>query len=208
MGKRHSASATAVVVAVITIIALLPGAAFAADPPITSTQSISIRIYDYAAIPADLLARSQKVVNRLYGQIGVRVEWAETISAASPARSLVPIDPREFVVVILSPRMSQQHALPDDVVGVAATAPAELGRLAYILYDRLERLDFPSDNQVMDAMGLVIAHELGHLLLPHGSHAVSGLMQPVWTFEMLRTDQGQFGFSNAQAEGIRRGLRR
>lgn len=207
MGTRHSATMTAVVVAAITMMTLLPKAAFGADPPITAVPTLTIRIYDYAAIPSDLLARSQRVVSRLYGEIGVKVDWAKTISDGT-ARGPMSIDPRELVVVILSPRMSQRQTLPDDVVGVAASAPSELGRLAYILYDRLDRLDFASDNQVMDAMGLVIAHELGHLLLPHGSHAMSGLMQPVWTFDMLRTDQGRFGFSSAQAEGIRRGLRR
>src|SRR6185369_601492 len=56
--------------------------------------------------------------------------------------------------------------------------------------------------------GFVIAHELGHLLLGPHAHAGLGLMRPVWT----RTDvlngvaQGQFHFSAAEGERIRRRL--
>jgi hypothetical protein len=54
----------------------------------------------------------------------------------------------------------------------------------------------------------VIAHELGHLLLGPHAHTGLGLMRPVWT----RTDvvcgvaQGQFRFSAAEGERIRRRL--
>ena len=202
MGIRHFATALALVM-------ITASAAHAADPPLTTpAPRITIRIYDYAAIPSDLLARSQKVVDRLYAEIGVQVDWAKTIAGGTPASDSIQIDSRELIVVILNPRMSQLQLLPDNVVGVAATAPAESGRMAYVLYDRLDKLDFASNKQVMDAMGLVIAHELGHLLLPHGSHAPVGLMQPVWSLDMLQTDQGQYGFSRAQAEVIRQALRK
>ena len=56
--------------------------------------------------------------------------------------------------------------------------------------------------------GFVIAHELGHLLLGPDAHTCLGLMRPVWT----RADvvngvaQGQFRFSAAEGERIRRRL--
>ena len=56
--------------------------------------------------------------------------------------------------------------------------------------------------------GFVIAYELGHLLLGPHAHTGLGLMRPVWT----RTDvvcgvaQGQFRFSAAEGERIRRHL--
>jgi hypothetical protein len=199
MGIHHIAAAFAFVM-------MAASAAYAADPLTTPAPRITIRIYDYAVIPANLLARSQKVVDRLYAEIGVKVDWAETIIGGTPAGDPIQIDPRELIVIILNPRMSQRQLLPENVVGVAATTPDASGRMAYVLYDRLDKLDFASDNHVMDAMGLVIAHELGHLLLPHGSHAPAGLMQPVWSLGMLQTDQGQFGLSPAQGQVIRRAL--
>ena len=75
-----------------------------------------------------------------------------------------------------------------------------------MLFDRIDKLPLVSDNHVMDVMGLVIAHELGHLLLPYGSHASSGLMKPVWAVEAIRRDRGQFRLSKEQAQVIRRSL--
>jgi hypothetical protein len=189
---------------------LMTTAAYAADPPpiATSTPRVTLRIYDYAIIPSDLLARSQAVVDRVYREIGVNVHWAETIVAGVPNGAPAAIDPRDLIIVILSPRMSRMHTLPEGVVGVAATAPSETGRYAYVLFDRIDKLPLVSDNHVMDVMGLVIAHELGHLLLSQGSHAGTGLMQPVWGVEALRADRGQFGLSREQADVIRRTLQR
>lgn len=60
----------------------------------------------------------------------------------------------------------------------------------------------------MDVMGLVMAHELGHLLLPHDSQSRSGLMRANWRVEDLRVDRGPLEFTRTQAEVIRQALQR
>jgi hypothetical protein len=61
----------------------------------------------------------------------------------------------------------------------------------------------------MDVMGTVIAHEIGHLVLPSGSHSTTGLMRANWTIEELRgSSQLGFGFTPPQRELIRRRILR
>jgi hypothetical protein len=56
-----------------------------------------------------------------------------------------------------------------------------------------------------DLMGLVIAHELGHLLLPFGAHSDEGVMRGRWEVrELQRLDVRQLGFTPFQAMQIRR----
>ena len=49
-----------------------------------------------------------------------------------------------------------------------------------------------------------MAHELGHLLLPHGSHAKSGIMTAAWDRkQMEQIGRGWLSFTKEQAEAIR-----
>jgi hypothetical protein len=53
-------------------------------------------------------------------------------------------------------------------------------------------------------LGHVMAHELGHLLLPHGAHSVVGVMRPAWDRAQAKGAlEGTMTFTPDQAELIR-----
>ena len=54
------------------------------------------------------------------------------------------------------------------------------GRIAYVFYDRIKRVAVSHQASVERALGHVIAHELGHLLIGVNSHSNEGLMRPGW----------------------------
>ena len=54
------------------------------------------------------------------------------------------------------------------------------GRIAYVFYDRIERLAVSFRTPVVSGLGYVIAHEVGHLVMGTKSHAGAGLMRPIW----------------------------
>jgi hypothetical protein len=60
----------------------------------------------------------------------------------------------------------------------------------------------------MDVMGLVMAHEIGHLLLPYG-HSRTGLMRPSWDIGDLQSthNRSHFAFTPEEADIIRKTLR-
>jgi hypothetical protein len=105
--------------------------------------------------------------------------------------------------------MSRRTLMSDEVVGMAAVTPEDGGRIAYILFDRVCHVAGASASDSMDVMGLVMAHELAHLLLPYGSHARTGLMRATWAVTDLRDSAHlRFDFTRAQADSINQRLRR
>jgi hypothetical protein len=55
-----------------------------------------------------------------------------------------------------------------------------------------------------DLLGFVMAHEIGHLMLPRRSHCTSGLMKSDWDIHDLeRLDLLKLQFSEQQAAQIR-----
>ena len=105
--------------------------------------------------------------------------------------------------------MSERLGVADDVVGVAAVAAQGGGLVAYVLVDRVMVAAKQGGVDPMGMLGLVIAHEIGHLLLPAQAHSLTGLMRPRWSALELRdgAPSPHFTFTDTQADLIRHRLR-
>ena len=78
------------------------------------------------------------------------------------------------------------------------------GSLAYAFYSRIEAFGLARWTDVPTLLGHVIAHELGHLLLPYASHTVIGLMRRDWDGNQLAAaGKHQLTFTREQARLIR-----
>jgi hypothetical protein len=117
-------------------------------------------------------------------------------------------DPAEFVVMVLSPNMTRRQDISEDTIGKAAVTRRNGGRVAYVFFDRVHRVASAAARNAMDVMGLVMAHEIGHLLLPYG-HSRTGLMRPSWDIGDLQSahNRSDFAFTPEQADIIRKTLR-
>ena len=71
------------------------------------------------------------------------------------------------------------------------------GRMAWVFFDRVERQSDKHHIQSSRLCGLVMAHEIGHMLLPAG-HTERGLMQATWGLRSGLLDY----FTAAQGEQI------
>jgi uncharacterized protein YqgC (DUF456 family) len=75
------------------------------------------------------------------------------------------------------------------------------GTLAYAFYDRIKEVTITTIGA--DAgliLGHVIAHEIGHLLLPYNSHAQTGLMRGGRdTQQAMRAATGALTFTSKEA---------
>jgi hypothetical protein len=182
----------------------------ASDSPLTVTA----QIHDYVRLSPEELSAASDVVSQIYKSIGVRIEWfapmrqdlhrPPSVPRLEPSHSRIA----QFTVIVLTPEMTRRGHIEEGVLGFAAVATdGGIGRIAYVIYDRVQQQ--ASTGQINDAtlMGLVMAHEIGHLLLGPGSQGVAGLMKGHWDREDLR----QFGmitprFSPGEAEEIRAAL--
>ena len=181
---------------------------------LTATESdataVRIRVVDYAGITNDVIAHAQQRVCDIYQIIGMRIQWQITrpLERSSSVANNVT-EPSEFVIIVLSPDMSRHLPIAPDALGMAIVSPQGGGRIAYVLFDRVMRVARAARSDVTDILGVVIAHEIGHLLLPQGSHSDNGLMRPDWNIhELRRPRQPAFEFTLPQEEAIRHRLQR
>jgi hypothetical protein len=165
-----------------------------------------IRVYDYEHLSLASVARAQRRVTEIYSTIGVQTEWRDVMrpSVTQPFDPSTIPDAEDLLVIVLSSEMARHKQFSDNVLGTAVVTPHNGGRIAYVLFDRLKDMARVAGADPMDVMGVVIAHELGHLMLPGQGHASVGLMRATWSPRELRSAfQGQTPFTDAQADTIR-----
>lgn len=195
-----------VIAATLTILWNVPLAATESEVP-----DVRIRILDYARIANDVIAQAQKRVADIYKSIGVQIRWQVTVRPLDPSSSVAPTltEPSEFALIVLSPNMSRRMKVAPGVMGMAVVPPQGGGRIAYVLFDRVTLAARTARSEVTDILGVVMAHEIGHLMLPYGSHSDDGLMRADWSFkELHRPLHPGFRFTIPQGEAIRRRFRR
>ena len=82
------------------------------------------------------------------------------------------------------------------------------GRFAWLFYNRIDDLGRVLSLEVSQLLGHVMAHEMGHLLLPYGSHSAAGLMKAGWDSQQgILASTGSLTFAPGQGELIRARLR-
>jgi len=173
--------------------------------------AVAVRIHDYVAIPPGTLVRAQFLVSEYYRTIQVETKWRAIMrpsEQSGEAHKALGGEVQDLTVIIVNQSMARQMRLPANAVGSAASAPGASGRIAYIMYDRVVAAALGAGWETVDLMSVVIAHEIGHLLLPWGSHTSAGLMRKHWRMgDLRRVDRRTLTFSDDHAEHIRRVLR-
>jgi hypothetical protein len=161
--------------------------------------AIVLHVYNYAGVGADVLWRAQVEATRVYEAIGVNITWVDAGSDFD-----TPDARAEISVAILPESMAARRQLGSDVLGCAPGTVEERGRIAFALYDRIKGVTRHDPLAVGRVLGLVIAHEVGHLLLPYGSHSERGIMHDNWDVNSARFIlASDLGFTDEQGELIR-----
>ena len=162
---------------------------------------IAIRVRDTARVPPSILMRALDEVTRIYRQAGVETRWPTSLSHESKAAQTAA-----FTVAILSEDQVERlsAAVIPNSMGVVTRTLEEGGRVAYVFYDRVHMFTGPNRLHRALVLGVAIAHEIGHLLLPYNTHSQTGLMRPCWTTADLQLAQhGRLLFTAEQGKLLR-----
>ena len=158
-----------IVVAMGLMAAGLAGTAVEAFGAGAELPAIRILVVNKVGVPpTDVLVRAQSETARIYAAVGVRLEWT-----GQPA--LPPV-----VVMIISDSNLEGQAVAANALGTAPAADEGTGRVAYAFYVRLQALAQRHGIDVAKVLGIVMAHEIGHLLLARGAHSSAGIMSGRW----------------------------
>jgi hypothetical protein len=133
---------------------------------------VTLRVRNDAQVPGVLLADAKARVEAIYAKAGIGVTF---VNAGA-----------DLIIVLLS-----RHTADNMRTDALGFAPSALGRIAYVLQPRVDRLADGHRTSRAILLGAAIAHEMGHLLLLD-AHSATGIMRPEWN----RADFRQPGHDN------------
>ena len=155
----------------------------AADRP-----AIAVDLQNYADVPPALVKAAGNEVKAIYDAAGIRILW---LTGTADAIDVQPV--LRLSVLLLTAEMQSRLNLATDerptVFGRACRSEAR----AWILWDRIRTYTADHHADAGLLLGRVIAHELGHLVLPAYSHSNRGIMQarmdPTRSVEQFTSEQ-------------------
>ena len=156
--------------------------------------TLLVMLQNDAHVDSDLAAKAQSEVARLFDAIDVDLVWVTEVPAAGIRLRVISLTTWE-----------PPDKIPASVLGYTQVAPGKRGTRAYVFWSRVERASFSFTASLDKVLAVAIAHEIGHMLLPDGKHAKSGLMAAPWDPSHFRSaSAGLLGFSQDSSALIRR----
>jgi len=162
---------------------------------------ITVLVYNHASVEPGTLLAAEKIAAKTYEKSGVAIVWRNCPAETEADRCVQTEDLDQLVLNIAH----QTQTLTSDTYGVAFYGHDGFGAVCNVFYDRileLHRSFRRADEPTM--LGIIVAHELGHLLLGENSHSATGVMQAVFQYQdFIPTSFGVITFNRQQAQKIR-----
>ena len=203
----------------ISMVALANSGASVQAEPRASAPTLIVRVLEKVDIPNPVMSAAIEQVDRIYRNAGIEIVWLKEDSSegASQAAAVAPGSPGLnglLLTLILAAESSARKMVGrKTVTGLALSMRGEGSRRAYVFPDRVNSLAVQYRNLSQPAargllLGHVIAHEVGHLMLPPG-HARSGIMRGALDRDCLSDAlDGALLFTPEQGELIRAAMLR
>ena len=155
------------------------------------TDYTHLKTRELAMKPGDLL-EAERLATEVYARIGVRVVWTDGCAAGAAGDGALHLD-----VILLSAEMTaRRQPTPGPMTFGQASRET---RRAFIYSARVINHAIQTASDPRWVLALVLAHEVGHMLLPQYSHSTSGLMRPYWEGRIVAIPD----FLPSQGEEIR-----
>ena len=191
----------AVIVALCGARSILVGAERAEALPLV------VIVHDGAEVFPGTLDQALKEASRIYRQAGVATEWLTNPARAngSAANEDQPSLKAFTVQLMIQANLrGTRDRTSKFQMGAALKTARDCVGTVYVFYDQIT--GFSSVQRIAPAlaMGTVIAHEIGHVLLPQQGHSAEGLMRASWdSNDWHRAASGFLLFSSHDAATIR-----
>ena len=162
------------------------------------TSRITVLVNDSVGVKPAILKRAEMEAARLFRPARIEISWVRCAEVSDCRR---PPGATEFVLHIV-PNAKTRHDL---VFGEAFLGPDGRGKYVDVFFNRVR--DGAGDIDIGQLLGMVSAHELGHLLLGSHAHSLMGVMSPIWRRESLqKIGMGSLTFTPEQEKLMKRRL--
>ena len=195
---------------------VLPAAAEPGSTAGPEPARLQVRLYDYARLSPAMIEWATGDAKEVLSKAGIATHWLDCSMSLSdedldPA-CRVPSGPTVVVLKILPREMAERFTVPEGSFGFAMLSDKAngFGSQAVVFYHRVNELAADMDSYRSVALGHILAHEIGHLLLGSGSHSSQGIMRATWqNADLEKAIRGKFRFTQKQAKRLKaRFLRR
>jgi hypothetical protein len=159
---------------------------------------VAVYVDNRAGIAPEGLRRAQLEAADVFRDAGVDIEWSDGGLTESLIPPLAPGSPPRVVVMLIASTPSQLRGAAGCPLGMALPERS----MAYVFARSIgaQSRTRPVDRDRM--LGHVIAHEVGHLLLPEATHSRYGIMRA--TLDVAFTNPNRF--TDREASAIRADL--
>jgi hypothetical protein len=144
---------------------------------------LRLHVENHSDVPSSVLHSAEVELTHLYKTVGVRVLWSTRPDHSDCLRA------QTIHVVLMSSsmedRLDQRRGRASNVLGSASREALR----AYVYWPRIKSHVSRVVVSLGDALGFVMAHEVGHIVLPSAGHSPTGIMQedyPVHSIYMRR----------------------
>ena len=176
-------------IVVLGVWGWLPNQAFAQT---THVRMMRVLVLNTAGAPVAVLSEAEKAAARVFQAAGIETTWRQA------GTGTVDDDLTSMIIInLMSASMEARMKAPATVMGFAVSG----ARLASIMYGRVERLAQANATDLATVLGHVIAHEIGHLLLPPGGHSAGGIMNAM--LDLHLAVRGVLQFSSTEVTAMR-----
>jgi hypothetical protein len=155
---------------------------------------ITVSVFADTKVPGDVLESAKAEATEIFARLGIELDWR----AQSPARDV------HLTIRVIN---GMVKGTSKSAMGLAVPNRGGPGSFLFAFLGRVEGFARHHDRPVAQILGHVIAHEMGHLLLPTVSHAKGGIMVAHWDRAQLeQLDRGWLTFTQEEVEDIRRSV--
>ena len=116
--------------------------------------TLKVLIVDKVGVPADTLRRARQETSRIFDALQIGLVWVEDVPQG------------HYLVIKIVTKAPSQKSKDPNMLGVAAGSQEGLPTHAWLFYSRILNQQRALHLDVSLLLGHVMAHEMGHLLLP------------------------------------------
>ena len=191
----------------ISLVPILSAAEATEDPRLV------IRFHDSTGAPRESIDAAGQETVRILSDAGIGAIWVDCsgdlFDPGAEKTCSRPAGPLDVVFKIL-PHPGEAHGLSQETTGFSVVPnDGTPGVLAGVFLDRVLLIGRSARTWTFQIVGLLAAHEIGHLLLGTNSHSRAGIMRSELSDMTLRgTSWGHLRFSRSEANRMRDALRR
>ena len=162
---------------------------------------VLVSVFNKAGVDDATVLLAEKMVSQIYEEAGLSIIWKNCLAQPELERErcIQTVDNRHFVLSI----EHQARTLETDIYGVAFLGEDDSGSYCDVFYDRIAELHHRGRASEATILGIVAAHELGHLLLGSHAHSSIGIMRSqLQAKDFWAPELGATTFSRQQSQRI------